>query len=66
MFNTRISFPLIEIVLAFINISACFRFPRFFADLIEAFGFMIGPWFFAANVVVFGSVSSASSLEPFL
>ena len=65
IFNMRISFPHLEIWLAFINISACFRFPRFFDDLIRAFGFVIGPWCFAANAMVFGSVASASSWEPF-
>ena len=65
IFNMRISFPHLQILFAFINISACFRFPRFFADLIGAFGFVIGPWFFAANAMVFGSVASSSSWEPF-
>ena len=47
IYNMRISFPYIKIVLEFIDISACFRFLGFFADLIEAFRFMIGSWFFA-------------------
>ena len=65
MWNLRISFPNEEIVLAFLDISSCFRFPRIFADLVGAFGFMIGPWFFVPNAMVFGSVTSASSWEPF-
>jgi len=64
--NTRISFLHIEIVLAFIHISACFQFPRFFVDLIEAFGFIVGPWYFAANAIVFGNVASTNSWEPFI
>ena len=37
----------------------------FFADLIGAFGFAIGPWFFAACAMVFGSVASATSWGAF-
>ena len=65
IWNLRISFPNEEILLAFIDISSCFRFPRMAPDLCGAFGFMVGPWFFAANAMVFGSVASASSWEPF-
>ena len=38
-----------------------FRFPRIVADLCGAFGFLIGPWFFVANVMVFGSVFRPAS-----
>lgn len=65
IWRLRISFPHLEIYLAFVDISSCFRFPRIFADLVGAFGFIMGPWFFAANAMVFGSVASASSWEPF-
>ena len=65
IWQLRISFPNEEILLAFLDISSCFRFPRIFADVVGAFGFMIGPWFFAPNAMVFGSVTSASSWEPF-
>ena len=65
IWNLRISFPDKEIYLAFIDISSCFRFPRIFPDLIGAFGFLIGSMYFAANAMVFGSVVSASSWEPF-
>ena len=54
-----------DILLAFVDISAYFRFPRIFPDLCGAFGFVMGPWFFAANAMVFGSVASASSWESF-
>ena len=47
------------------DISAASRFPRVFADMCGAFSFKIGPWFFAANTMVFGRVASASSWEPF-
>ena len=65
IWRLRISYPNEEILLAFLDISSCFRFPRIFADLVGAFGFVIGPWFFAPNAMVFGSVTSASSWEPF-
>jgi len=66
IFNMCSSFPYLEIILAFINISSCFQFQRFFADLIGAFGFMIGPWFFTANAMFFCSVASVSSWESFV
>jgi len=65
LWNLRITFPNEDILLAFIDISSCFRFPRIFADLVGAFGFIIGPLYYAANAMVFGSAASASSWEPF-
>ena len=65
IWNLRISYPDEDILLAFVDISSCFRFPRMAADLAGAFGFIIGTCFFAANAGVFGSVCSASSWEPF-
>ena len=64
IYNLRIQFPFEDILLAYIDISSCFRYPRIFADLVGAFGFIVGPWYFAANAMVFGSVASASSWEP--
>ena len=65
IYNLRISFPDEEILLAFMDITACFRWPRINPDLVGAFGFLIGAYYFAANAMVFGSVASASSWEPF-
>ena len=65
LWNLRITFPYEEILLATIDIFSCFRFPRIFADLVGAFGFVLGPWYFAANAMVFGSNISANSWEPF-
>jgi hypothetical protein len=48
-----------------LDISSCFRFPRIFPDLVGAFGFIVGPIFYAANAGVFGSIASASSWESF-
>ena len=65
LWNLRIAYPDEDILLAFIDISSCFRCRRIFADLVGAFGFIIGPLYYAANAIVFGSVASASSWEPF-
>ena len=65
IFNLWTTFPNKEILLAFINISSCFRWPCIFPCLVGAFGFMIGPLFHAANAMIFGSVASATSGEPF-
>jgi len=59
------SFPNEEILLAFTDITACFRWLHINPDLVGAFGFLIGSYYFAANTMVFGSVVSASSWEPF-
>ena len=59
IWNLRISYPDEDIFLVFLDISSCFRFPRIFPDLVGAFGFIVGPIFYAANAGVFGSV------EPF-
>ena len=65
IYNMRITYPDEDILLAYIDISSCFRFPRIHPDLVGAFGFLIGSLWFAANAMVFGSVASASSWEPF-
>ena len=65
IWNLRITFPNEEILLAFIDISSCFCWPRIFPCLVGAFGFMIGPLFYAANYMVSGSVSLATLWEPF-
>ena len=65
LWNLRISYPDEEIYLAFIDISSCFRWPRIAPDLVGAFGFVVGSIYFAANAMVFGSVVSASTWEPF-
>jgi len=64
--NLRISsYPDKDIFLAFMDISSCFLFPRIFPDLVRAYGFIVGPIFYAANAGVSGSVASASSWGPF-
>ena len=65
IYNLRIPFPTEDILLVFIDISGCFRWPRVFPDLIGAFGFTIGPLFYAVNAMVFGSIASTTLWEPF-
>ena len=65
IYNTRISFPDVPILLGTANIKACFLFPQIHADLTGAFGFIAGGYFFLAIAMVFGSIASASSWEPF-
>ena len=52
-------------MLAFIDIFSCFRWSRIHPDLICVFGFIIGPLFYAAKTMVFGSIALATSWEPF-
>ena len=61
IYTTRISFPDAPILLGTADIKACFRFPRIHADLMGAFGFIAGGYFFLAITMVFGSIASASS-----
>ena len=65
IYNTRISFPNKPILLGTADIKECFQFPRIHADLTGAFGFIAGGHFFLAIAMVFGSIASASSWEPF-
>ena len=65
LWNARISHPDEDILLAFVDISSCFRFPRIHPDLVGAFGFVFDEYFMASNAHVFGHVSSATSWEPF-
>ncbi len=45
IYNTRISYPTLTILLAMADVKACFCFPRIHADLTEAFGFLAGGYF---------------------
>ena len=55
--NLRIAFPDKDILLAFIGISSCFRWPRIFPCLVGDFGFMTGQILYAVNSMVFGNVA---------
>ena len=65
IYNTRISFPDAKILLGTEYIKACFRFPRIHANLTGACGFIAGGYFLLSISMVFGSIASASSWEPF-
>ena len=65
IYNLRVSHPRKRIYLALVDITACFSFPRFYADVTGAFGFMAEDLYFLATSMVFGSNASASSWEPF-
>ena len=65
LFNMRVSFPDVDILLALADIKACFRYPRMHADVTGAFGFMANDMVYClATAMVFGSVTSSSSWEP--
>ena len=42
IYNTRVSYPTLTILLAMADVKACFRFPWIHADLTGAFGFLAG------------------------
>ncbi len=65
IYNTCVSYPTLIILLAMVDVKACFCFPCIHADLIGAFGFLAGGYFNLATAMVFGSTASASSWEPF-
>jgi hypothetical protein len=65
IYNTRITYPTFEILLAMAHVKACFRFACIHADLTGAFGFLAGGYFNLASVMALGSTTSASSWEPF-
>jgi hypothetical protein len=65
IYNTRVSYPTLTILLAMAYIKACFCFPYIHADLTGTFGFLAGGYFNLATAMVFGSTASASSWEPF-
>jgi hypothetical protein len=65
IYNWRVSYPNQVIYLSLGNITACFQFPRISADVTGALGFMVEHLYFLSTSHVFGSITSASSLESF-
>jgi hypothetical protein len=65
IYNTRISYPTLVILIALANIKASFRFTRIHADLTGAFGFLADDLYNLATAMVFGLIASASSWESF-
>jgi len=64
IYNARVSYPGVPILLGMADIKACYRFPAIHPDATGAFGFLADDFYFAAAKMVFGSVISASSWEP--
>ncbi len=65
IYNTLVNYPTLTILLAMVDVKACFHFPCIHADWTGAFGFLAGGYFNLAVAMVFGSTASASSWEPF-
>ncbi len=65
IYNTQISHPAATILLGMADIKAFFRFPQIHPDLTGAFGFMAGGYYNLVTTMVFGSMMSTSSWEPF-
>ncbi len=65
IYNTCISYPTFIILLAMVDVKACFHFPWIHAGLTGAFGFLARGYLNLATTMVFGSTASASSWEPF-
>jgi hypothetical protein len=65
IYNARINYPTFIILLAMADVKECFRFPCIHANLTGAFGFLARGHFNLATAIVFGSIASASSWEPF-
>ncbi len=61
IYNTRISYLTLVILIALANIKACFQFARIHADLTGAFGFLANNQYNLATAMVFGSTASAYS-----
>ncbi len=64
IYNTRVSYQTFIILLAMVDVKACFCFPRIHAELTGVFGFLVGGYFNLAMAMVFRSTASASSWEP--
>ena len=66
IYSNRASYPKVNIDLASTDIKCAHRYPRVAPDLAAAFGFdNQGMYVFILTAMVFGSIVSASSWEPF-
>jgi hypothetical protein len=65
IYNAHITYPTFIILLAMVDVKACFCFPCIHPNLTGTFGFLAGVYFNLATAMVFGSTTSASSWEPF-
>ncbi len=65
IYNMWISYPTESILIALVDIKACFWFARIYADLTGAFCFLADDLYNLAMVMVFGLNASASSWGSF-
>ena len=65
IYNWQVSYPHEVIYTALANITACSYFPRIFADVIGALGYVAKEKYFVSTSHMFGSNTSASSWEAF-
>jgi hypothetical protein len=65
IYNWQVSYPREMIYLVLADITACFRFPRIFADVVGAFGYVAEGNYFVLTSHVFSSNTLASSWELF-
>ena len=65
IYNTRVSYPSVDILTATEDVSACFRFSHIMPGACGAFSFAVRSLFCLTTALVFGSVISPSSSEPF-
>lgn len=64
IYNTRISLPQGEILLAMADIKSCYKFGCVHPDCAGLFGHVTDSLYFIANRMVFGSNTSSPSWEP--
>jgi hypothetical protein len=65
IYNWQVSYPHETIYLPLADVTACFRFPRIFADVVGAFGYVAEEKYFVSMSHMFGSNTLASSWEAF-
>jgi hypothetical protein len=65
IYNWQVSYPCEMIYLTLADVTACFCFPRIFADVIGAFGYIAKEKYFVSTSHMFGSNTLASSWEAF-
>ena len=66
IYNTRVSFPKLPILLGTADIKACFCYACIHADLTGAFGFAAGGYYNLATAMVFGLTISTSIWEVYM
>ena len=65
LYNARISFPNVLILLALADVKACYKHPCIHPDVTGAHGFNAESLYFLATAMVFGLKALASSWEAF-